>query len=148
MHLLHEALVPERLHRIKEVYVQILLCEADRFDRLERAPIDEHRKTPKELQLLGCEQSVTPVHSRAQRLLPCRQISCPASQQLEPAFESLQHRRWREHPHASCGQLNRQRKAIQPRADLRYRRSVLRREREVWLHGCDALDEQRHSGVT
>ena len=80
---------------------------------------------------------------RAQRLLPFRQVARPAGQQLEPSFEPGTQLRRRQDLHARGGQLDRQRQAVQPAADVGDGVGVPRRQREVGPAGRGALHEQR-----
>jgi hypothetical protein len=64
-----------------------------------------------------------------------------AGQQAESIVEPFQQRLGREQLDPRGGQLDRQWQAIQPPADLRQRRRILGRQREICLRRSRPLDE-------
>ena len=65
----------------------------------------------------------------ALRSVCCRRsVARTAGQERQPFLEPRQQRRRREDPYPCRRQLDRQRQPVQPPADLRHRRGVLRRK--------------------
>jgi hypothetical protein len=87
---------------------------------------------------------VTPGDRGADRLLPRGQIARPTDEQGQRAVEPGQHRGRREDLDAGGGELDRERQAVQPAADLGDRRGVVAVDREVRLDPPCPLDEERH----
>ena len=83
----------------------------------------------------------------AQRLLPRRSVARTAGQERQPFLEPRQQRRRREDPYPCRRQLDRQRQPVQPPADLRHRRGVLRRKGEPGPDRLRPLDEEPHRFV-
>ena len=142
--LCEEAVVHERGDAVQDVDAQVLAGVADGLRRLERAPSGEDRQAAKELLLGRGQQVVAPLDRLAQRLLTFRQVACATSQQLERPFDAGQQFARRQDLDPGCGQLDRQREAVQPAADVDHRAGVLRRQREVGPACRGPLDEQRN----
>ena len=76
-----------------------------------------------------------------------RQVAWPAGQHLQLAVQALQQRMGREQMDPCRGQFERQRNALQTRADLDDRANVRGGDHEIVLHGLSARDEQAHRFV-
>jgi hypothetical protein len=74
---------------------------------------------------------VAPLDRRAQGLLPRQRCPAAARQQPQPVVQPRRHLLGRQRRHPRRRQLDRQRDAVQPPADLRHRRRVLGGEGEV-----------------
>ena len=94
-------------------------------------PPDEDRQAAEQAPLVLVQQVVAPGDGVAQRLLAGREIARAAGQQRQPALQPAQHRLGRQQPDAGRRQLDRQRQAVQPGADLGHGRGVLVGQREV-----------------
>ena len=93
----------------------------------------EHR-TPCQQRLLGVvEQVVGPLHGVAQRLMAL-QTAPRSDQQPEPVVEPVAHLGDRHRQHARCGQLDRQRDAVEAPADLDDSVRVIGRQRDSGRH--------------
>ena len=116
---------------------------ADRLGGLERAAADEDGEPREERLLVRPEQRVAPVDRRAQRLLARGQVARAAGEQVEALLEPGEQRLRREQLRARGRQLDRERQAVEPDADLGDRRRVRARDGEVGLDRLRALDEER-----
>ena len=98
-----------------------------------------------ERRLLGRgEQVVAPGERRLHRLLPGRPAPRAAGQQPEGVSEPGGDLVDLEHAQPRGRELDRQRDAVQPGADLRHRRRVRRGQRELRVDRPGALDEEAH----
>ena len=109
-----------------------------------RQPPTKTREAREERLLLRQQQVVAPGDRPAQRLLARGEVLRAARQQRQPLVEAAQERRRRERPHPGRRQLDRQRQAVQPDADLRHGRRVHVAEGEVGGRAARPLDEQPH----
>jgi hypothetical protein len=75
-------------------------------------------------------------------LLPLRDITSSPGQQWQSAVESGQQCRWREHLDPSSGELDGEGQPIQAPTDLGDGNRVVRSQREIWLDGLRACDEE------
>ncbi len=90
------------------------------------------------------EEVVAPGDRRAHGPVACGRVPGSVGQEGQPRSQAGQQRRRWQHPGARRGQLDRQRQAVEPRADLgddRFGRLVQRKRRIV--HPCP-LDEEGH----
>ena len=67
----------------------------------------------------GLEELVAPVDGRSQGLLALGEVARAAAQEAEPVVEPVAQDLRREQPEAGGGELDRQRQAVEPAADLR-----------------------------
>ena len=103
----------------------------DRLGRLQRPAAGEHRQPPQQRPLRLGEQVVAPVDQRPQRLLAGQRRAAAAGQQPEAVVQPRRDLLHRQRLHPRRRQLDRQRDAVQPLADLRHGRRVLLRECEL-----------------
>ena len=106
--------------------------------------IREHRQQLEQALLAGLEELVAPVHRRPQRLLALGEVAGTAAQQAEPVVEPVAQHLRREQREAGGRELDRQRQAIEPAADLRDGGGVVVRQLEVRVDDAGAVDEQLH----
>ena len=78
----------------------------------------EHREAAEHRFLRRIEQAVAPLQRGAQRLLALGRAGAAARQQLQRLVEPLQHAGRTEQRHPRRGQLERERNALEPAADL------------------------------
>ena len=124
-----------------------VVVRADRLDRVERAAAGEDGE-PREQRPLGPgEEPVAPVQRRAQRLLAGRKIARAAGQELERLLEPPRHRVGRQQAAPGRGELDRQRQAVQPAADLGHVARTLVRELEGGIDCPCPRDEEPHGVV-
>ena len=120
-----------------------------RLGCFQRAAAHARAQRAKQALLGRAKQIVAPGDGVAQGLLAGRQIARAAGQHVQGlrAAQAGQQGGWRQQPGPRGGQLDRQRQAIQPRADLGNHRGIFRREREVGAHRLRACHKQRHCRV-
>ena len=82
LHLVSKALVHNRRHAVQQIKIEITFCVAHCLRTFERATAHEYCQSPKKLLLARAQQVITPINRRAQSLLPLRQVSRTAGQQL------------------------------------------------------------------
>jgi hypothetical protein len=136
-----EALVDQGGQGIEDLDAERAIGIADRLGRLQRPAAHEHGQAPEQRLLGRREQVVAPGDGAAQRLVARRHVTCPAGQEAQALREARQDRLRLEQLHARRGQLDGQRQAVEPTADLRDRRRILVRGREVRSDGLGADDE-------
>ncbi len=85
---------------------------------------------------------VAPRHRRRERLLSWIDALTSVAEDREPIRQPSQQLGWCEHVRARRGELERERQAIEPTADLGDGPDVLGREREAGLRRASPLDEQ------
>ena len=141
---LDERFVDQGGHEVEHVVRGDRAAGGHRFGRVEREAAGECCQ-PREHGLLGgIEQVVAPVDQRAQRLLSRQARPGAAREELEAVVQTLGDRFDRQRAHASGGELQRERNAVEAPADLDQRVRVLRGHGEPRLHGLGAIDEQPH----
>ena len=94
------------------------ISRADCRSGLERATAGENRKRLEEPLLARGQQVVAPVDQGGHRLVPRQSAGVSAGEQTEALVEPLGDLARREDLHARGGQLDRQRNAVEPAADL------------------------------
>ena len=92
--------------------------------------------------LRGLEELVAPVHGRPKGLLALGEIAGTAAQQSEPVVEPVAEHVWREQGEAGGRELDRERQAVEPAADLRDGGGVVVGQREIRVDDARAVDEQ------
>ena len=97
----------------------------------QRPAADEDGEAAEEAALGLVQQVVAPGDRVAQRLLTGRQVACAAGQEGKSSLQPADDRLGREQADPGGRQLDRQRQAVQPDADLGDRGGVLVGEREV-----------------
>ena len=115
---------------------------ADRFSRRQAPVAGEDAEPAEDRPLLLRQQLVAPVHQRTDRLVARQSRTGAAGQQAEPVTQPGGDLVGAKQPDARGRELNGQRQAIQPRADLGHRGRVPVRQREARGRGASALDEQ------
>ncbi len=138
--LLHQALIHQRRQTVEHIYRQIM--PAYRFDRIQRTPTPEHRQPRKQRPFVVIQQVIAPRNRIVQRLLPQWGIPGAACKNVQAAVQPVQQRLRGQQLAARRRQFNRQRQAIQPGADLRYRWRIIRVQHKVRLRHLCPLDEQ------
>ncbi len=129
----HERAVHQRLQRVEHVAGHLL-------GGLQRPAAGEHRQVRERAPLALVQQVVAPLDRRPQRALALGRVARAAGQQVEPAAEALEDRRRGEQPRAGGGELDGERQAVEPPADLGDR----------GIAGVDVAgpaDEQRGGGL-
>src|SRR5579884_3700904 len=118
------------------------VCSADALRGFQREAADKHGDAMEQLALQLGEQIVAPVDQGAQRLLARQGRAAAAGQQPEAVVHVPVDLLDGQRPHAGGGELDSQRKAIQPVTDLNESLRVVARDPESRLHGYGALDEE------
>src|SRR5262249_43038434 len=108
---LHQALLDQGRERVQG-------RAADRLGRLERERAREDRQPHEQELLLLVQQLIAPVQYGPQCLLPGRSVARAARQQLEPMLQPVEDLRRAQHVRARRRQLDRERQAIEPTAEL------------------------------
>ncbi len=145
--LLHQALVHHRRHAVEQVQAQIAFGIAHRFHAFQRASAHEHRQSSEELLLGGIQQIVAPIDGSAKGLLPQRQVSGSARQQVQSARQACPHGRRRKNLDPGGGQFDGERQTIEPDTDVGDVGRVFSRQFKIRLGGDGTFNEQRDRGV-
>ena len=124
-----------------------LAAGAHALDRLELEAASEGREPTKQRPLVRLEQVVAPLQRRLERLLPCRRRVAAGAEHAEAVVESLRDRRRTERSQAAGGELERERQAVESKADAGNVHRVLLVEREAGRRRIGPLDEQPHGLV-
>ena len=144
VHPAEQALLDEAGQPVEDVQgdaidlAQVLGHRLDRGDLRVR----EHRHQLVQPLLPGLQELVAPVHRRAQRLLPLREVARPAAEQAQPVAQSIPEHVGREQAQARRRQLDRQGQAVQAAADLGHGRSVVVGQLEVGPDDLRPIHEQ------
>ena len=117
---------------------------ADLLHRLERPAFVEAGEPAQQPLLVRVEERVAPADRRAERPLPQRQVAIAGGEEVQGVVEPLEESRGLEDPRAGGGQLEGERQAVEPAADLGDRRGVGLAQREAGLDLRGPLDEERH----
>ena len=127
----HERLVDQRAHVLQHVERVDLVVARDRLGRVEGEATGEHRQ-PIEHRALGVgQQLVGPVDRGLQRLVARHRGAAPAGEHPEPLVEPLEDLGRRDGPGPGRGQLDGERDAVEPAAQLDHGRRRRRVEREL-----------------
>ncbi len=139
---LHEALVGERGHEVERLPL---------FDALAAADLDggDHRRAPgedgepaEERALVFVEEVVAPVDQRAQRLVPRQRGARASGEKPQSLVEAPADFLDGHRAHACRSEFDRERDAVELRADRRERRRVVRGHREVRNARLSPFDEE------
>ena len=136
-----EALVGERGDAVER------LEAADGLGGVEREAAGEDAELGEQPLRRRVEQVVAPVDRAAQRLLAARDVARAGAEEVEPAREAVEDRGGGEDLAAGGGELDRQRQAVEARADLLDQPLVVLAEREPRVDGAGAALEQRDRGL-
>ena len=124
----------------------IALSPCNGLDRVQGSAAGEDREAAEDGLIGGREQVVGPGDGRLHRLVAIRGILGTAGQDLEPVGEAGQQGGRRQDLGPGGGQLDRQRQAIEPRADLGDRRHRLGGDHQIGL-GCPRPVDKERFGV-
>ena len=127
----NQALLDERLEDVE-------LGVAYGLRRVERKAAGEHRQPPEELLLVRLEQLVAPLDRRAQRALARRGVARGAGEERQAPVEPGEQLLRIEQREARRRELDRERKPVEPAADL----ADCRRRAERGGDRARALDEE------
>src|SRR5215203_1769249 len=97
--------------------------------------------------LVGVEEVEAPFERCPERSLAGRKVARPADEQRQARVESAEELRRGEHPDAACGELDRERQAVEPLADAADRGLVGRLGPEARVRLLRALDEELDRGI-
>ena len=138
----HQALIGQRHQQLEHCAIVDALAGAHLFRGFHCPAASEYRRAA-EQRLFGRQQQiVTPVQRRAQRLLARLRRACAAGEQSESIIQPRIDLLHRQRANARRRQLQRQRYAVEPDAQLRDRRGARRGQRETGLLLSGPLDEQ------
>ena len=119
---------------------------ADRLGGREREAAGEDAELRRTASGRGVEQVVAPADRGAQRLLALRRVARAGAQQVQAAREAVEDLGGREDLGAGGGELDRQRQAVELRADLLDARVAVV-ELQARVDGAGAAQEQRGGGL-
>ena len=139
-------LLDETCEHVGDARTVELAAGAHALDRLELEAAGEDREPTKQRPLVRLEQVVAPLQRRRERLLPRRRRVAHAAEHAEAVVEPLRDRRRTERPQAAGGELERERQAVEAKADTGNVHRVLLVEREAGRRRRP-LDEQPHGFV-
>ena len=126
-----------------EHVVRFDACSAgDRVGRVEGESAGEHRQAAEHQPLHRVQQVIRPVDRGAQRLMTLQHGASAAGEEPEPFVEAGEHLRRRHHLEARGRELDGQRDAVEPSAQLGDHGSGVAREDELALGGAAPFDEQ------
>ena len=111
---------------------------------LDGPAVDEHRRDLQQRPLGVVQQAHAPLHRGPQGALPLGQVHRAGPERIQRGRQPVQQRGRVQQPGAGGGQLDRQRQALQPPADLRHRRRVALGEGKAGPHRAGPVHEQRH----
>ena len=134
----HERLVDEPRERAHDVVLR-----AHRPRRVEVEAADEHREPAEHGAVDLVEQLVAPRHRREQARVPRHGVARAAHEQREAVVEPGLDLARRERPRPRGGELERERRPVEPRAHRDDRAVGLLVERQVGLQLRRPLEEQR-----
>ena len=143
-HLLQQTLVHHGRHAVQQVQPEIAFGVAYGFHTLQTAAPHEYGQPSKKRLLRGVQKLVAPINRAAQRLLALWQVPRAARQKLQPARQPREHGRRRKHFHTCRRELDRQRQAIQTRANLDHRGCILAVQFKIRFGGERALHKKRN----
>ena len=138
-----EGLVDELADELEPVRVTVPGAPADDPDGgVDVEAVGEHRQRAQRRLLGTGQQVVAPIQRGAQRLLAGRSRAGTAGQQREAVAEPSRYLSDAEHPQSSRGQLEGQRDALQPAADLGDDGRVVLRQGELRTRLTGTIAEQ------
>ena len=141
-----QALVGELRQHPEHIERRVNRC-ADGRCRGRREPARKNRAPTKHRSLRRLEQLVARGNSRTQRAMTCRRVTRRAQRERSASAQPLEDGGRREHAQLRRGQLDRQRQAIQTRANLDHRGQVLSGQAEGRAARPSAIEEQRDCRV-
>ncbi len=112
--------------------------------QLQRKAAGKHAEAAEHGLLVGGQQPVAPVECGAQRLVTPKLHARAAAQHVEHLVEPRVQAMHTEQRYACRGQLDDERDAVQPPADVDDDRHVVVGQPKARVHGMCAFDEQRH----
>ena len=133
-------MVDERGEPVEHVTV----AAVDGLDLRQPGAPGERRKTREQGPCRRIEEVVAPLDRAAERALPVGQITGACREEVKGRAQPLQDRLGRKDLDARRGELDGERQAVEPRADLGDGARVRGRDAEVWLDRDCALDEEPH----
>ncbi len=104
----------------------------------------EHGHQLEQALLAWPKEAVAPVHRRPQRLLSLRKVARPTPQEPQSVPESIPQDLRREDAQVRRGELDRQRQAVEPAADLGHDRGVVIGQLEIGADTARPIDEELH----
>jgi hypothetical protein len=136
-----ERLVHQAREQVEDLDLFDPVAGANLLRRIQSPTPSEHREPAKENPLPLREEVVAPVYSRPER--PVTGNGGPvAPQEAKAIVEPLQDLTHGEHPNPGGGELDGERQPVEPRAQIRHRRTVLPRQGETGCDGPGPLDEE------
>jgi hypothetical protein len=138
----HHRLRDETTERVEHVERVNDVVTRHRFGRLEREGAGEHRQTCEHRLLALVEQPERPLHRGAQRLVTSPRGTAPVREETEPLVEPTEDGRRAHRGGARGGELDREREAVEPAAELVDGLAILRGHLEPVTRRGGAIDEQ------
>ena len=138
-------LVHQRRHHLHDAIAgQVVRIAADLLDRVQGGAPREHRQAAEQRALGVIEKVPAPFDHRLQRLLARRRRSITAAEHSEPIVEPVGERFESERADPGCGELQRERDAVQMMADLCDRLHIFLCYGEVTQRGLRTFQESLH----
>ena len=138
----HQRLVHQRAEMIERRPRIDALVARDVLRGLQREAAGEHAESPEHGLLVGREQRVAPFERRAQRLMAAQNDARPPVSRLKRSSQARAQALDAEQRQPRGGELDRERNAVEPPADLDHRRQIGRGQREARIDGLRARYEQ------
>jgi hypothetical protein len=140
----HQRLVHQCRQQVEDLGGCDEIVRADGLRGIDGEPAGEDREPLQEALLRLGEQLIAPVQRRTQGAVARQRRTAAAAEQTEDVVQAPRDLLGGYHPDAGGGQLDRQRDAVEPAADLRDRGAVRLAEAEGGEHGARAVDEELH----
>ena len=142
-----QRLIDKRAYDVLNVRSRNVVAGANRLRSGEVTTAREHRESFEHSLLIVEQQLVAPVDDGPKRLLARQGCARPTREEPKAIVQPGQDLRDREGAGTRCGELNGERKAVEPGADLGDDVGLTLREIELGAGGPSPVDEQRPSVV-
>jgi hypothetical protein len=143
--LTEQALVDEGSNAREDIKASLGIDDC--LGRFDGAAAGKDGQLAKQCLVCGREQIVTPGDGITHRLLSGRKRTRPAGQQRQALLQALEQGLRRQDLNEGRGKFNRQGKAVEPRADLSDRGSVLIRDFEIRFDRLRPRNEEAYRFV-
>ena len=120
----HQRLIDKSPQEVGDLAPVDISTRRDLLGGLQREGPGKHAQPAKQRALVRSQQRVAPAQRGPERLLAVQRRPAPGRQDGEAIAQSLGDLSRRERPHAGGGELQRERHAVQPQADLGNRAGV------------------------
>ena len=135
-------------HQIGQAVDRLAACRCrvyhHRCGRLDRKAARKYTESPEEKLLILAQQAVAPIDDGPHRSVPLDPPATARTQERQAVLQAGDKALKSKHLDARCGELDRQRQAIEPTAKFEHQLSILVGQREIFDDRGHPLDEQLH----